>query len=343
MVTVRTERVPYARHVAAAAVDQRDVTLVDRSVADVAARRDDHIAAADVQRAPDLFARRIPGDARFPNLVSAGYRQLVNEAIGGCGVHVAAVGIEYGRGRGDLVTALQVPDRSGRVLPQAGAGGRVERDCAPVRGGDEVDVTNVSMRLDPVHLHRRGIGDPVYVHDARLEAAEVAPGDAGVARSNPAALGVVVEGRPVAIGDLCCLCQLARRDSRDRPTLGAARRQERARGQQRARHEHPRASGAGGPRQAHKPGRPGSLGKPGRSLWTVFVTCLTVWVTVWVTVLTGAGTLLVTGESGFAGLEGDEGLLGLVEGEGPEGPLGEGVDVDGDPGLLPVGWLELVG
>lgn len=75
---------------------------------------------------------------------------------------------------------------------------------------------------------------------------------------------------------------------------------------------------------------------------TVFVTCLTVCVTVCVT---GEVTLCVTDVTGLEGLDGEVGvglLVGVgLPGLGLDGDGPEGCEVD--PGLLLVGWVELVG
>ncbi len=131
-VAVRAERVEDRCDVAAFAVDRDDVPLIRRCVADVAARRDDHGGAVDVERGGDLLVRGVARDAHGPRtravLGPVFECELVDEPVRRDGVDEAVVGVREWRRVRDLRAAREAAVAGRREGPEDAPAVSVDRE-----------------------------------------------------------------------------------------------------------------------------------------------------------------------------------------------------------------------
>ena len=177
------------------------MALVGGDVADVAAGRRDHVGAVDVQSRAQLLARGVTRDPDRPGpgavLAATGEREFVDQPIGRSRVDEMAVGIGDRAGVGDLRAARPAPIPRRGEGPQQPAAARVDRDRAPIGGGDHDHVAPRSRHAHAVQVDRRGVNRAGQRDLLRAEFAYIGGGDPGRAVCRVIALRVQAELRPL--------------------------------------------------------------------------------------------------------------------------------------------------
>ena len=181
---VGAERVPDVQQLAAARVDDGDVPLVRRLVADVAAGRREHVPVREVEGRRDLLARGQQRDRPAPQHVTVRDAQLLDPPVGRRRVDRRAAGVgDRCRGR-DAIAAGPRRVARRRVAPQPAARRRVDRLGLPVRRRHEEDVVRLPADAYVVEVDRRRVDRAVEPHALPPQVRDVLRRDPG--RSRPA-------------------------------------------------------------------------------------------------------------------------------------------------------------
>ena len=226
---VGAQRVPDRHDAPARAVDERDVALIRRRIAVIAAGRDDEVRPVEVERRRELLVRGVVRHRSRPtgDDPSAAHRELVDLAVGGRRVQELVVGVDGRRRRGDLRAAGPARVSGRREGPQDRPAVRINRERAAVGRRHEGDVVRAAGDGRLMQVDRGGV-DRAGQRDAQAaQMPDVRGGDAGRRGRGAVALGREVEDRPVLQrGRLRAGC--GRRARHDRGGLRRAR--ERGRG-----------------------------------------------------------------------------------------------------------------
>ncbi len=225
-VTVRAQRVEDRGDVPGAAVDQHDVALVGRRVAEVAAGRGEEVGAVDVQCRRELL---VLGFERHPRRPSCGLRavldrELVDQSVRrGCVDEAPPRVCERAGGR-DLGASRPARVAGRREVPERAPARCVDRERLAVGRRDHDHVVHAAACRHTVQVHGRGVD---RARQADLEPAQVrnvGGVDAGAPGGDVAALWVEAELGPVADGRAGCdRLGDRRRGSRGRARVGRRR------------------------------------------------------------------------------------------------------------------------
>src|SRR3989440_231562 len=156
---VATQGIPHGHEIAGRAVQDRDVPLIRRRIADVPGGGGDDAAVEVVQGRRDLLACWQQGNRGGPDHAAVGYRQLPDRPIRRGGINELTVRVGD-RGRGRYLCRSRPRGVVGwRVAPQHCAILGIDGERLAVGRGDEEDVVGTAVdgyavEVDRGRVHR---------------------------------------------------------------------------------------------------------------------------------------------------------------------------------------------
>jgi hypothetical protein len=194
---VAAQRVPYLEELAGVAVENGDMALIGRPVADVARRHGNHTALEELQGRSHLLSLWQLGDGGAPDRLAIADGQLLDIAVGrGC-IDGLPIGIGHGGGVGDLARARQRLIAGRRVFPQNAAASGIERQRFAVGRGDEDGIVEGAVDGDALQVNGASINGTSQLYLPARELGDVGSGDAGGARVGAGAFHIAAKHGPV--------------------------------------------------------------------------------------------------------------------------------------------------